>query len=208
MSLEKIILASSNKGKIREFDELFQNFEIEIIPQNNLSVPDAVEDGLSFIENAILKARNACAYTSRPSIADDSGLEVDALNGAPGIYSARFSENEDGQRMGDEANNLKLLSMLDGVDFSLRGAQFVCALAFMRFANDPSPVVCIARWRGVILEEPRGDGGFGYDPLFYLPDHNCTSAELPKELKNKLSHRGQALNLLLSQMKDLGLIGD
>ena len=150
MSLKNIVIASSNKGKLAEFDELFSNFNIEIIPQNNLKVPDAVEDGLSFIENAIIKARNACAYTSLPSIADDSGLEVDALSGAPGIYSARFSENEHGQRMGDTANNMKLLSMLEGVDSSLRGAQFVCALAFMRSSNDPSPVVCVARWLSLI----------------------------------------------------------
>jgi XTP/dITP diphosphohydrolase len=208
MSLKNIVIASSNKGKLAEFDELFSNFNIEIIPQNNLKVPDAVEDGLSFIENAIIKARNACAYTSLPSIADDSGLEVDALSGAPGIYSARFSENEHGQRMGDTANNMKLLSMLEGVDSSLRGAQFVCALAFMRSSNDPSPVVCVARWRGIILENTRGDGGFGYDPLFYLPEYGCTSAELSSQLKNQLSHRGQALKILLAEMSDLGLIGD
>ena len=208
MSLKNIVIASSNKGKLAEFDELFSNFNIEIIPQNNLKVPDAVEDGLSFIENAIIKARNACAYTSLPSIADDSGLEVDALSGAPGIYSARFSENEHGQRMGDTANNMKLLSMLEGVDSSLRGAQFVCALAFMRSSNDPSPVVCVARWRGIILENTRGDGGFGYDPLFYLPEYGCTSAELSSKLKNQLSHRGQALKILLAEMSDLGLIGD
>ena len=208
MSLKNIVIASSNKGKLAEFDELFSNFNIEIIPQKNLKVPDAVEDGLSFIENAIIKARNACAYTSLPSIADDSGLEVDALSGAPGIYSARFSENEHGQRMGDTANNMKLLSMLEGVDSSLRGAQFVCALAFMRSSNDPSPVVCVARWRGIILENTRGDGGFGYDPLFYLPEYGCTSAELSSQLKNQLSHRGQALKILLAEMSDLGLIGD
>lgn len=208
MPLKEIVIASSNKGKIAEFDELFVDCNIEIIPQNDLRVPDAIEDGLSFIENAILKARNACEYTSLPSIADDSGIEVDALNGAPGIYSARFSEDEHGQRMGDEANNIKLLSMLKDIDLSHRGAQFVCALAFMRFSNDPSPVVCVARWKGIILESARGEGGFGYDPLFYLPEYKCTSAELPSRLKNQLSHRGQALKILLDQMSDLDLIGD
>ena len=201
----ELVIASGNAGKLKEFQQLFAETEIRIHPQSQYDVPEAIEDGLSFIENAIIKARNAARYTGLPAIADDSGLEVEALNGAPGIYSARFNEDANGVRTSDEANNEKLLSLLKGKPESERAASFVCALAFMRHEKDPSPVVCVARWDGIILAEPRGTNGFGYDPLFYLPDYSCASAELDRVVKNRISHRGQALQLLLAQLNDLGL---
>ena len=169
-------------------------------------MPEAIEDGLSFIENAIIKARNAAKHTGLAAIADDSGLEVDALNGAPGIYSARFSEDVNGVRVSDKANNQKLLGLLDGKPEAERSARFVCALAFMRHEKDSTPVVCVARWEGVILTEPKGENGFGYDPIFYVPEFSCASAELDKSIKNRVSHRGQALKILLEQLQGLGLL--
>ena len=148
----------------------------------------------------------AAKHTGLAAIADDSGLEVDALNGAPGIYSARFSEDVNGVRVSDEANNQKLLGLLDGKPEAERSARFVCALAFMRHEKDPTPVVCVARWEGVILTEPKGENGFGYDPIFYVPEFFCASAELDKSIKNRVSHRGQALKILLEQLQGLGLL--
>lgn len=206
MSLQTVIIASGNDGKLKEFEQLFSASQLTIMPQSDFSVPEAIEDGLSFIENAIIKARNAAKHTGIAAIADDSGLEVDALNGAPGIYSARFGEDENGMRAGDEANNSKLLRLLEGKPASERIARFVCALAFMRHETDPSPMVCVARWQGVILTEPRGEHGFGYDPLFFLPEYNCASAELDPAVKNSISHRGQALKMLFEQMDSVGLL--
>lgn len=206
MSYSKFVIASGNAGKLKEFKQLFADTDINICPQSDFDVPEAIEDGLSFIENAIIKARNAAKHSGLPSIADDSGLEVDALNGAPGIYSARFSEDHNGVRASDDTNNAKLLGLLDGVSEEQRSARFVCALAFMRHENDPSPVVCAARWEGVILPAPRGENGFGYDPIFYVPEYACASAELDREIKNRVSHRGQALKILLDQLNELGLL--
>lgn len=206
MSLTECVIASGNAGKLKEFKQLFAGTDIAIYPQSQFDVPEAIEDGLSFIENAIIKARNAAHYTNMPAIADDSGLEVDALNGAPGIYSARFSEDVNGVRCSDETNNNKLLGLLADTPEAERTARFVCALAFMRHEKDPTPVVCVARWQGVILSEPRGENGFGYDPVFYLPEFSCASAELEKNIKNRVSHRGQALQLLLQQLTALGML--
>ncbi len=206
MSLTECVIASGNAGKLKEFKQLFADTDIAIYPQSQFDVPEAIEDGLSFIENAIIKARNAAHYTHLPAIADDSGLEVDALNGAPGIYSARFAEDVNGVRSSDDANNDKLLGLLADTPESQRTARFVCALAFMRHEKDPTPVVCVARWQGVILREPRGENGFGYDPIFYVPEFSCASAELEKDIKNRVSHRGQALQLLMQQLTALGLL--
>jgi len=166
-------------------------------PQSEWNISEAKEDGLSFIENALIKARHASRLTNLPALGDDSGLAVDALNGGPGIYSARYA-GSDGD---DGANNLKLLEALKGVPESERGAHFYCAMVMVRHALDPAPLMAIGRWDGRIMEAPSGEGGFGYDPLFRVPDMNCSSAELPAQVKNRLSHRGQALALMAEQMK-------
>jgi XTP/dITP diphosphohydrolase len=197
-NFSKIILASNNKGKLREFNDMFANADINIIPQGEFDVEDAIEDGLSFVENAIIKARHACKKTNLPAIADDSGLEIDFLNGAPGIYSARYS----GEHGNDRAHNQLVLDQLTGLEQSKRTARFQCVLAFMRHAEDPAPLICQASWEGLILEAERGSNGFGYDPLFWISGHECSSAELPKEVKNGLSHRGKALQLLLTALKE------
>ncbi|MGH1486240.1 MAG: RdgB/HAM1 family non-canonical purine NTP pyrophosphatase [Cellvibrionaceae bacterium] len=194
----KIILASNNKGKLREFNDLFSSAGINILPQSEFKVEDAIEDGLSFVENAIVKARHACNITGLPAIADDSGLEVDALDGAPGIYSARYS----GEHGNDKQHNALVLEKLKGIPRAQRTARFQCVLAFMRHAEDPTPLICQASWEGHILEEERGINGFGYDPLFWLEDKNCSSAELAKEEKNKISHRAKALGLLLTAFQE------
>lgn len=193
--MTKIVLASGNKGKLREFSAMFtKHFSdtgVELIPQTELDVSDADETGLSFVENAIIKARHACEVTGLPALADDSGIEVDALKGAPGIYSARYSNN------GDQGNNQKLLSELSGVPKAQRTARFQCVLVYMRHAKDPTPQVFQGCWEGTILTEPSGTEGFGYDPLFYVSSDNCSAADLSKERKNTLSHRGQAIQQLL-----------
>lgn len=186
------VIATGNKGKLKEFRRLFADTGIEILAQTELGVTEAEENGLSFIENSILKARNASGQTGLPAIADDSGLEVAALNGEPGIYSARYSSDIAGDACNDATNNKKLLDRLQGVDD--RSARFVCALSFVRHVKDPTPIVAVAYWKGRILQEPRGTAGFGYDPLFYIESHACTSAELAPDVKNRISHRGQALS--------------
>ncbi len=195
--MKKVVLASGNKGKLREFGQLLAGVDIEVVPQTGFAVPEAEETGLTFVENAILKARNAAQHTGLPAIADDSGLEVDALNGAPGIYSARYA----GVGAGDRANLEKLLRELDGVAGEARSARFQCLLVYMRHALDPTPLICQGTWEGFITFEPKGDDGFGYDPVFFVPDQNCTAAELPAEAKNSLSHRGQALRKLLVALR-------
>ena len=166
-----------------------------MLPQSEFGVTDAEETGLSFVENAIIKARHACEVTGLPSIADDSGIEVDALNGDPGIYSARYSGIAgDGA---DDANNTKLLQALEHVKDAERTARFQCVIVYLRHAADPVPLICQGTWEGRILTEAHGSDGFGYDPLFYVPTHQCASAELPEETKNAISHRGQALQKLL-----------
>ncbi len=194
-----IVLASGNAGKLREFTRLFTEFGIRIAPQSEFNVSDAEETGLSFVENAIIKARHASKVTGLPAISDDSGIEVDALNGAPGIYSARFAGN-------DEANNQKLLQSLEGKKGSERSARYQCVLVYMRHAEDPTPVIAQGAWEGEILEEPVGENGFGYDPIFYVPTHRCSSAELDKDEKNRISHRAIALKLLVKQLHELHLI--
>ncbi len=192
----RIVLASNNKGKVREINQLLSGGGIEVVPQADFGIPDAEETGLSFVENAILKARHAAAHSGLPAIADDSGIEVDALNGAPGIYSARYS----GVGASDADNLKKLLEALNEVPEEGRGARFQCLMVYMRHAEDPTPVICQGTWEGRILTESRGDNGFGYDPVFYVPTHDRSAAELDAETKNGLSHRGQALRKLLQAL--------
>ena len=192
----KVILASHNPGKIHEFRAMLEPVGFEIIPQVELSVPPIAETGLTFIENALIKARHASAYTHFPAIADDSGLVVPALQGSPGIYSARYA----GERAMDSQNNKKLLLNMENLPEEQRQAYFYCALVFMRHEYDPTPLIACGEWHGSILREPRGEQGFGYDPLFYVPEQQCSSAELSTELKNKLSHRALALKALLGQL--------
>lgn len=193
----RVVLATGNPGKVREFAELLAPHAIEVVPQSDFGVPDVAETGLSFVENALIKARNAAAHTGLPAIADDSGLEVDHLNGAPGIYSARYAG--DG---GSAANNAKLIEAMAGVPEGQRGARFQCLLVYLRHAEDPTPVICQGTWEGRILASPQGDQGFGYDPLFYVPGEGCSAAQLAADRKNALSHRGQALACLLRALGD------
>ena len=194
--MSKIVLASNNPGKVREFNELLAGADLQVVPQSEFSVPDIEETGLSFVENAILKARNAAAHTGLPAIADDSGIEVDALQGAPGIYSARYA----GPGASDAANLRKLLETLAEVPEAQRTARFQCLMVYMRHACDPTPLIFQGTWEGRILTAPRGDNGFGYDPVFFVPERNSSSAELPPDIKNRLSHRGQALRALVSAL--------
>ena len=189
-----LILASGNKGKLREFSQMLAPLGWDVQAQGLHGVPDIEETGLSFVENAILKARNACEHTGLAALADDSGIEVDALNGEPGIYSARFS----GPGANDASNNAELLQRLQGID--QRSARYHCVLVFMRHANDPVPLICHASWEGKILTTPQGEGGFGYDPLFWLDDLQCTAAQLDPAIKNRISHRGLALQQLLQAL--------
>ncbi|MDT8383541.1 MAG: RdgB/HAM1 family non-canonical purine NTP pyrophosphatase [Gammaproteobacteria bacterium] len=192
----KVVLASSNKGKLREINHIIAGLGMEALPQSDFGVPDADETGLSFVENALLKARHAARLTGLPAIADDSGLEVDALNGAPGIYSARYA----GVGASDADNVHKLLSALKDVPEAGRTARYQCLLVFMAHAEDPTPLICQGSWEGRILFAPQGENGFGYDPVFWVPGEQCSAAELPPEVKNRLSHRGQALNRLLAAL--------
>lgn len=189
-----IVLASSNAGKLREFNQLLGDLQVEVVPQSRFNISDADETGLTFVENAILKARHAAQHTGMPALADDSGLEVDALQDAPGIYSARYA----GPGASDAANLEKLLGALQDVPEHNRGARFQCVLVYLRHALDPTPLICQGSWEGRILREPRGANGFGYDPVFYVPTHSLSAAELSPEIKNSLSHRGQALRQLLA----------
>lgn len=191
--MNKVVLATGNPGKVKEMQRELQAFGLIVLPQSDFNIAEAIEDGLSFVENAIKKARHACHLTGLPSIADDSGLEVDALDGAPGIYSARYA---DGQ--GDAANNVKLLAALDGQEN--RSARFQCVIAYMRHANDPTPIICHGSWEGEIARAPAGEHGFGYDPIFYLVDHHCTAAELEADQKKSLSHRAKALAILKANL--------
>lgn len=198
--MKKIVLASGNAGKLREFQQLLNGCGFDVLPQSDFFSASAEETGLTFVENAILKARYACEKTGLPALADDSGIEVDALNGRPGIYSARYA----GVDANDANNNAKLLAELQGVPGEKRTARYHAVLAFMRHAQDPTPILCHGIWEGIILTEPCGDGGFGYDPLFFVPTHNCASAELSKDEKNRISHRGKAMQELLQKLSVLG----
>lgn len=193
------VLASNNKGKLKEFADLLADVKVDITPQAEFGVVDAVEDGLSFIENAIIKARWAAKHTGLPALADDSGLAVDALGGAPGIYSARYA----GEGASDQDNIDKLLEAMKDVAPEHRSGQFHCVLAFVRHELDPTPVICHGQWHGFVTEAQSGENGFGYDPIFKVPDLNITSAELSKEEKAKLSHRGQAIALFKQALPDL-----
>jgi len=196
MTARKVVLASSNKGKLKELQNVLAAKDVNLIPQSEFKVSDADETGLSFVENAIIKARHACEVTRLPSIADDSGIEVDALNGRPGIHSARFSGKSGAEA--DPANNVKLLEELSETPEPKRTARFQCVIVYLRHAQDPMPLICQGTWEGRILFEEQGENGFGYDPLFYVPTHQCASAELAAEVKNAISHRGQALQRLLA----------
>ncbi|MCW8824967.1 MAG: XTP/dITP diphosphatase [Gammaproteobacteria bacterium] len=195
--MQKIVLASGNKGKVREINELLAGSDFEVIPQTELGVEEVEETGLTFVENAILKARAAAEQTGLPAIADDSGLEVDFLNGAPGIYSARYA----GVGSSDQENLEKLLEALDGVDASQRSARFQCLMVFMRHGSDPTPIICQGSWEGSIITAPQGENGFGYDPVFWVAEHNCSAAELNSDVKNGMSHRGKALQQMKLALK-------
>ncbi len=194
--MKKVLLASNNPGKIREIQAMLAEHDLTVIPQSDFGVVEADETGLTFVENALIKARYASELSGLPAIADDSGLEVDFLGGAPGVYSARYA----GPGATDAKNNEKLLAALAGVPFSVRTARFRCVMVYLRHASDPSPIIAEGAWPGVILEAARGGGGFGYDPLFYVPECECASAELDPGTKNRLSHRGQALRSLAAAM--------
>jgi len=196
--MQKIILASGNAGKLIELQQILAEKKIELLPQADFAVSDVEETGLSFVENALIKARHACLETGLSAIADDSGIEVDALNGEPGIHSARYADLSDVSRdVADKANNQKLLSELEQVSEADRSARFLCVIVFLRHASDPMPLICAGTWEGRVLFSETGVYGFGYDSLFYVPTHDCASAQLSAEIKNSISHRGQALRALM-----------
>ena len=196
MELSDLVLASANAGKIRELQQMLADLGIKIIPQQQLGIVDVEETGLTFVENAILKARNAAECSGLPAIADDSGLEVDYLNGAPGIYSARFS----GEGATDQSNIDKLLHKLRDVPYEKRTARYQSVIVMMRHYNDPTPIICHGSWGGRIATEMKGTEGFGYDPIFIVEGANCHAAELDKTTKNRISHRGKAIAQLLQQL--------
>jgi XTP/dITP diphosphohydrolase len=194
-----IVLATGNQGKVNELARLLAAQNIEIKPQSEFNVSDVAETGTTFVENAIIKARHAAKSTGLAAIADDSGLEVDALNGAPGVYSARYA----GENASDDDNTNKLLNALVDVADDQRSARFHCVLVYMRHENDPTPLICHGVWEGSITREKIGQQGFGYDPVFWQADHKMTSAQLPRDFKNQLSHRGQALEKLIPQLLEV-----
>lgn len=194
--MQKVVLATGNAGKVCEFSELLKECKLNIIAQTELAIRAIEETGLTFIENAILKARNAAKVSGLAAIADDSGLSVNALNGAPGIYSARFA----GENASDEENLHKLLSVMKDIPDNQRQAQFNCVLVYLRHFADPTPIICHGIWQGVLTHEPKGSNGFGYDPIFYDTQLKLTAAQLTKAQKNALSHRGQALRMLLGSL--------
>ena len=200
--IKQVVLASGNRGKLSELSALLLEYGVSVIPQSELLESEVDETGLTFVENAILKARHVAAYTDLPVIADDSGLAGDYLDGAPGIYSARYA----GSDATDARNNDKLLKALAGVPQAQRSAAFHCVLVFLRSELDPCPVISHASWHGRIIESEQGEAGFGYDPLFYVPSHNSTSAQLDPGVKNRISHRGQALKALVRMLSADGLI--
>jgi len=187
---KRIVLATGNAGKLKEIRHVFSGLDMDIVAQSEFNISEAVEDGLSFVENAIIKARHAAAHSGLPALSDDSGIEVDALNGEPGIHSARYAGD-------DESNIQRLLRELAGVPEQKRTARFQCVMVYLRHANDPVPVIAQGAWQGTILETPQGAGGFGYDPVFFVSERGCSAAELTAEDKNLLSHRGKALRQML-----------
>lgn len=192
--MKKFILASTNSGKVAEIKALLRKLPIEFISQIDLAIPHIEETGLTFVENAIFKARHATKYSKFPAIADDSGLTVNALHGAPGVFSARYA----GPNASDQQKINKLLTELKKIKDSDRTAYFHCVIALIEHEYDPAPIICHGKWRGEILHKPRGDKGFGYDPIFYVPTHHCSAAELELAEKNQISHRGQALEQLIA----------
>ncbi len=199
--MQTLVLATGNPGKLKEMSEILEPHGWQVKPQSEFFDSEADETGLSFIENAILKARYASQKTGLPAIADDSGIEVSYLRGRPGIYSSRYSEAEYGDQANDETNLQKLLNAMDGVPAEQRQASYYCAMVYVEHAEDPTPIIGLGRWYGEILTEKRGFGGFGYDPIFWVDELNCSSAELSKEQKNSISHRAQALNALVMQLR-------
>jgi XTP/dITP diphosphohydrolase len=195
--MKKIVLATGNPGKVKEVNELLTGFDLEVVPQSAFGVPEAEETGLTFVENAIIKARNAAAHTGLPAIADDSGLEVDALEGAPGVFSSRYA----GKDASDRDNVEKLLADLGNLPDEKRTARFQCVMVYLRHARDATPLICRGTWEGRVLYAPRGSNGFGYDPVFYVHGQDRSAAELPPEIKNRLSHRGQALRKLIASLR-------
>jgi XTP/dITP diphosphohydrolase len=193
--MQRLVLASNNAGKVKEFQALLAPLNFQVIPQGDLGIPSTEEPHVTFVENALAKARHASAVSGLPALADDSGICAHALEGKPGVISARFA----GEPANDAANNRKLITELE--DYSDRGAHYVCALVFVDSANDPEPLIVQTRWYGQIIPEAKGKNGFGYDPHFYIPDLKLTAAELDSAQKNLISHRGQALRELISQLK-------
>ncbi|WP_158775182.1 RdgB/HAM1 family non-canonical purine NTP pyrophosphatase [Cobetia sp. L2A1] len=201
MSASSLVLASGNAGKLREFSHLLAPLGIDLIPQGQLGVSDADETGLTFVENALIKARHAALVTGLPALADDSGIEVDALGGEPGIYSARFASRQQ-QGQGDVDNNTALLAALENVPEIERTARYWCVLVYLRHAADSVPIIVQASWEGRVLNTPDGEGGFGYDPLFWLPEQGMSAASLDAATKNRLSHRGRAMQQLLDALSE------
>jgi XTP/dITP diphosphohydrolase len=197
--IARVVIASGNPGKLREIAAILAPLAIDVVPQSEYGVPEAEEPHVTFVENALAKARNACAHTGLPALADDSGICVDALDGAPGVRSARYAPNGDASLTQDERNNRRLLEAL--ANAADRGAHYYCVMVLVRRADDPQPLIAEAEWRGTLLRAPRGTGGFGYDPLFFLPELGCTAAELPAGTKNRLSHRGKALAALAARLR-------
>lgn len=195
---QKIVLATGNQGKVKEFAKLLKDFPYDVVPQSEFEVSEADETGTTFVENAIIKARHAAEVTGLPAIADDSGLAVDALGGAPGVYSSRYA----GIDASDEQNVEKLLHALTDVDESHLQARFLCVIVYMRSAQDPTPLICQGEWHGHISRVRRGESGFGYDPVFWVSSQNLTSAQLAPEVKNRLSHRGKAMAILMQKLSD------
>jgi len=199
--MQQVVLATGNQGKVKELANMLQNLNMNIVPQSDFNVTEVAETGTTFVENAIIKARHAAKITGLPAIADDSGLAVDFLQGAPGIYSSRYA----GENANDQDNIDKLLIALKNVPEAQRSARFLCVLVFMRHCDDPTPLICQGSWEGIITTTQSGEQGFGYDPIFYVPSQNMTSAQLSRDVKNQLSHRGKALTLLkqalLAQIK-------
>lgn len=193
---KKIVLATGNKGKVKELASTLSGLGIEVLPQSQFNVTEVAETGTTFVENAIIKARHAAKQTGLPAIADDSGLAVHALGGEPGVYSARYSGNQ----ATDKTNITKLLDVMADVPMGKRQAKFLCVLVYMRHADDPTPIICQGEWSGEIMTKQQGENGFGYDPVFWVEEQNCSSAQLSPKQKNILSHRGKALTLLLAQL--------
>jgi len=199
--MSKIVLATGNQGKVKELASLLAEHHLNIVPQSDYNVPEVAETGTTFVENAIIKARHAAKITGLPAIADDSGLEVDALHGAPGVYSARYASDLNDNPT-DNDNTNKLLKALKNTPDEQRSARFHCVLVYMKHEHDPTPIICHGVWQGSISRDKQGEQGFGYDPIFWQADLQMSSAQLPRELKNKLSHRGQALAKLVKKLAD------